>query len=236
MATDNFRAEVEQFEDFNVTAIADLPEIDVQAVTGETRAVVSAGEDGRLRHAIANSDDDDVGATTFGALNWKTGTSDLYMEVRHILSSIADNKYFIGFGDSIATADETSFSATTDTVTIDTMSDGIGFVKDGDSTTNVLFAVAGAADAVTVHKALPARHNPTTAAFQTLGVWLSRNCKSARWTIDGREVHRVDGNDNDSVLVTSGATLVPGVWDYEQGTAYNHDLDYIYACKKRAAA
>ena len=231
MATDTLHGIVEYFEDFLVTAIADLPESDNQAVTGETRAVVAGGDDGRLRLAIAATDDDDVGAVTLGALNYKAGTGDLYMEARIFLSSIADNKFFVGFGDSIASADETSFSATSDTVTIDTMTDGIGILFDGDATTLTLWCVAGAADAVTKGQALNTKYNPVAATAITLGVLLSADRKSAVWYVNNEEVYRV--NANSSVLV-GAVSLVPGVWAYEQGTAFNLDVDYIHARKPRS--
>lgn len=233
MAIDTSVGFIEQFEDFLVTAIADLPEIDIQAVTGETRAVVSAGRNGRLRHAIANSNDDDVGATTFGDLNWIPAGGDLFMEARFFLSSVADVKIFIGFGDSIATADETTFSATTDTITIDTQSDAIGLHFDNDSTTKQVWAVAGAADVVTLGYGLGTASwsNIAINVAQTWGVFLSADGKSARFYMNGKEVYSIDSA---TVLVTPTATLVPGVWCYEQGTAFNCDVDYILGRQARS--
>ena len=225
MPTDSIRSVIEKEEHFLVTAIADLPEIDTAAVTGETRAVVAAGKGGWLRHAIAASNDDEPGATSFGALNWRSGQGALYMEARICISDITDNKFFVGFGDTIASSAETSFSATTDTVTIATMSDAIGILFDNDATTKALWCVAGATDVVTVGQVLSTEFNPVAATPLVLGVWLSADRKSARWYVNGREVWHVDG----TAVLVAAANLVPGVWDYEQGTAYNDDIDYIYA-------
>ena len=236
MATDTSFGKVRKFEDFLVTAIADLAEIDVQSVTGDTAAVVAGGADGRLRHTIGNSDDDDVGAVTFGALNWTAGDGDLFMEARIIISDITDNKFFVGFGDTIATSDESSFSATADTVTIDTMSNGIGILFDGDATTKNLWCVAGNTDAVTVGKVLPAKYNPVAAIPITLGVHLSQDRKSARWYVNGEEVYQVGAAaPSGNTELVAAADLVPGVWNYEQGTAFNCDIDYLYASKDRSA-
>lgn len=231
MAIDTPIGVVEQFEDFLITAIADKPEIDIQAVTGETRAVVSAGVDGRLRLAIANSNDDDVGAVSFGDLNYKAGT-DIYAAARFFLSSVADVKLFIGLGDSAAAADETTFSATTDTITIDTQSDAIGLHFDNDSTTKQVWAVAGATDVVTVGYGLGTASwsNITVDTAQEWGVFLSADRKSARWYMNGKEVYALD---SDTVLV-GAVPLVPGVWAYEQGTAFNCDVDYLLGRKARS--
>lgn len=229
-ATDTVQfGQVEKFEDFLVTAIADLPEIDTQAVTGDTVAVVAGGKDGRLRHSISTSDDDDVGATTFGALNWTAGV-DLRMEARFFLSSITDNKFFVGFGDSIATADETTFSATTDTVTIDTQSDAFGILFDNDATTKNLWCVAGKTDAVTVSQVLNSKYNPVAATAITLGCFCSADRKVMEFYVNGETVYRIDS----ATTLIAAVALVPGVWNYEQGTAYNCDLDYLYACNPRS--
>lgn len=230
MATDTQFGTVYKEEDFLVTAIADLPEIDLQAVTGSTIAVVAGGADGRLRLDIAASNDDDVGALTFGAVNWTAGSGDLWMAARFFLSSVTDNKYFIGFGDTIASADETTFSATTDTVTIDTMTDAIGLLYDEDATTKQVWAVAGATDVVTVSQGLGTATKPAVDTAVEMGVWLSADRKSAQWFINGKEVHRVNG---DSVLV-GAVDLVPGVWAYEQASAFNLDIDIIASRKGRS--
>ncbi len=227
--SDTSFGEVRKFEDFNITAIADLPEIDTQ--TASANDVVSGGADGRLRMTFTTSDNDDVGAVTFGDVNWTAGTSYLKMEARIILSVTTDNKYFVGFGDTIATGDETTFSATTDTITLDTMTDAIGILWDGDQSTDQLWAVAGATNSVTVEKGLGSKHNPVATTPTTLGVYLSVDRKSAVFYVDGVEAYRID---SDSVLVAA-VDLVPGVWAYEQGTAYNLDVDYLYGLKGRSA-
>ena len=225
MATDTRKGMFEKMEDFDVTAMADLPEIDIQSVTGGGVAVVNDGKNGRCRLDIAATDDDDVGAVSFGDLNWTGGESGMYMEARCFLSSIADNKYFVGFGDTVATADETTFSATTDTVTIDTMSDAIGILFDNDATTKNLWAVAGKTDSVTVNTSLPSRLNPVATTAFTLGLYLSEDRKSAEFYVNGESVHRIDS----ATTLIAAVALVPGVWAYEQGTAFNLDVDYIYA-------
>lgn len=231
MAIDTGFGKARKFEDFLVTALADLPEIDTQSVTGGGNAIVAGGEDGRLRIDIAATDDDDVGAITFGAVQWTAG-SDLFMEARFFLSSIADNKYFVGFGDTIASSDETSFSATTDTVTIDTMSDAFGLLFDNDATTKVLWCCAGKTDSVTVNKALASKYNPVVDTAITLGCLLSADRKTAEFYVNGESVYRIDS----ATTLVAAVDLVPGVWAYEQGTAFNLDIDYIYAWKPRATA
>jgi len=229
MATDTSFGEVRKFEDFLVTAVADLPEIDILANDGGT-AEVTAGADGLMRITLDGDDADDVAACSFGVASWVAGDAYLKMEARIYLSAITDYKLFVGFGDSIASADETSFSATSDTVTIDTMTDAIGLLWDGDQTTDQLWAVAGATDVVTVNKGLGSTHNPAASTFTTLGVYLSKDRKSAQFYVDGSEVYRIDSN---SVLV-GAVGLVPGVWAYDQGTATSIDIDYIYGAKGRS--
>ena len=232
MALDTARGFTEHFEDFDVTAIADLPEIDIQAVTGDTIALVAGGDDGRIRLTAATSNDDDVGAITFGALNWKAGGGDLYASVRVELSSITDNKFFIGFGDSVASADETSFDATADVVDILTMTDGIGLLFDNDATTKQFWAVAGKTDVATVGYGLGTASwsNIAITTMHTFGVWLSQDRRSARWYIDGKEVYALDS----PTTLVGAVALVPGLWTYEQGTACAYDVDYIHARKARA--
>lgn len=231
-ATDTPRGDYSKFEDFDVTAIADLPEIDIQAVTGETRAVVAAGENGQLRHAIATSDDDDVGATTFGALNYRLAHGG-YMEARFKLSSVTDTKFFIGFGDSIASADETSFSATTDAVTIDTMTDAIGLLIDGDATTAQFWCVAGNTDSVTLAAGQGTASFPKASTWYTARVEVGEGARQAKFTVFGPggvklvDYDAVLGPTATTPYVSTAATLVPGVWCYEQGTAFNLDLDYL---------
>ena len=138
----------------------------------------------------------------------------------------------MGSADVIASADETTFSATTDTVTIDTISDGIGILKDGDSTTDAFFAVAGATDVVTVGQVLSSDRNLVAATFSTLGCYLAINRQAAFWYIDGIEVHRVIGTSN----LVGAVAMVPGVWMYSQGTATNLDIDYLYGSKGRSSS
>lgn len=232
MATDTGFGWVRKFEDFLVTAIADLPEIDIATVTGGSGAVVAGGADGRFRLDMATSNDDEAAAVGFGAVNWTAGDADLYMEARCFLSAITDNKYFVGFGDSIPSAAETSFSATTDTVTIDTMSDGVGILFDQDATTQVLWAVAGKTDAVTVSTSLASRVNPVAATAFTLGVLLTADRKTAAFYVNGEEMYRVDS----ATTLVAAVDLVPGVWAYEQATGFNLDVDYLYARKGRSTS
>lgn len=232
MAIDTSFGQVRKFEDFLVTAVADMPEIDVQVVGSKSTDIVAGAEDGRLRLGVDNGDDEDVGAVTFGDLNWTAGGEGMKMEARIFLSSIADNKFFIGFGDTIATGDETSFSATTDTVTIDTMSDAIGILWDDDATTDVLWAVAGKTDNVTANKALSSVYNPVATEAITLGVYISGDRKSAVWYVNNKEVYRLD---SDTTLIAA-VDLVPGVWVYAQGTAFDLDVDYLYGSKGRATS
>lgn len=227
MPTDTNRGRKWKIEDFDVTAIGDLPEIDVQSATGVTTAILAAQHGGIVEIPMGTSDDDDVGAVTFGGLNYHVAESDLECEIRMRVETITDPKYFVGFGDSIASGDETSFSATTDTVTIDTMSDGAGFLFDNDATTKVIWCVAGATDVVTVGKALASSFNPSADEWVTYRVHIAKGGRSIVWSINGLEVHRVDRKSDESVLIGATATLVPGVWNYEQGTAADVEVDYI---------
>ncbi|MDO8673199.1 MAG: hypothetical protein Q7O66_17475 [Dehalococcoidia bacterium] len=231
MATDTSFGYVSKFEDFLVTAIADLPEIDTLAVAATAVTEIKAlGIDGRLDVGVDTSNDDDNAGVSFGKLNWRSGVNNLKMEARIFIDSITDNKFFVGFGDSLASADETSFSATTDTVTIDTMSDAIGILFDNDATTKVLWCVAGKTDSVTANKALSSKYNPVAAQALTLGVFLSADCKSAVWTVNGDEVYRLD---SDTTLVAA-TDLVPMVQNFEQATANIISVDYLYGRKDRS--
>lgn len=235
MATDTSYGKVEKFEDFLVTSIGDLPEIDTQAVTGDTIAVVAGGADGRLRVTPATSNDDDVGAVTLGALNWTAGDGDLWMEARLFLSSVTDLKFFVGFGDSIATADETNFDATADTFDILTQSDAIGIGFDNDATTKQLAAFAAKTDAYTVGQFLGAAYSSSGDILKintalTLGCWLSKDRKSAQFFVNGKMVYEV----NSATTLVGAVDLVPGVWTFEQGTACAYDIDYIAARKARS--
>ena len=231
MARDTSFGEVRKFEDFLVTAIADLAEIDILSNDGGTAEVVADANDGRLRITLDGDNGDDVAAVTFGDPNWTAGQSSLKMEARIFIDDVTDYKLFIGFGDTIASGDETSFSATSDNVTMGAMSDAIGVAYDGDSTTAQLWAVAGAGDSVTVDKGLGTDTVPEAATPMTIGCWLSTDRKSAVFYVNGKEMYTIN---NSSVLVDASA-LVPGVWAYDQGTATNIDVDYIYASKGRSS-
>jgi len=231
MATDTSFGEVRKFEDFLVTAIADLPEIDILGVTGETSAVVAGGADGRMRLSPAATDDDDQSAVSFGMSQWTAGDAYLKMEARIILSNLTDNKYFVGFGDTIASTDESMFDAAADAVTIGTQSDAIGIFFDNDATNKNLWCVAAKTDTVTVEKNLSSVYNPVAATPTTLGVYLSQDRKSAQFYVNGEEVYRIDS----STTLVAAVDLVPCVVAYEQGTAFTLDVDYLYASKGRSS-
>ncbi len=232
MAIDTSFGEVRKFEDFLITAIADRSDIDILANDGGTAEVVGGAADGRMQITLDGDNADDVAACSFGDVNWTAGIG-LKMEGRIFIDDITDYKLFIGFGDTIASADETSFSATSDVVTIDTMSNAIGILYDGDSSTDQLWAVAGATDVVTVNKGLANLASlPVAAAGTTWGVYLSTDRKSAQFYVDNKEVYRID---SDTVLVAA-VDLVPGVWGYDQGTATTIDIDYLYGSKGRSTS
>lgn len=232
MATDTSFGEVRKFEDFLVTAIADLPEIDELDDGANTNAVVSSGADGRLRLNVDNGNDDDRWAVSFGALNWTAGTGSLKTEARIILNNVTDNTYFVGFSDNIATGDETIMTVPSDVVTTGTASDSIGFCWDGDATTAQLWAVAQNTDVVTASQGLGTDYNPVAATPITLGVHLSIDRKTAIWSVNGKEVYRLD---NTTALVAAVA-LVPIVQAEAQATAFTLDVDYLYACKGRSVS
>jgi len=219
-----------QFEDFAVTAIADLPEVDFLSATG-VATEINPDADGRLRLDPAASNDDDITAVSFN-LNYVAGEGDLYMEARFFIDVITDNKFFVGFGDSLASTDESSFSASTDTVTIDTMSNAIGILFDNDATTQNLWAVAGATDSVTVSTVLPSRLNPVATEAITLGVHLNADRTSAEFNVNGEVVHTVVG----TTALVAAVALCPMVQAFEQGTAFNLDVDYLYARKPRSTS
>ncbi|KKL87438.1 hypothetical protein LCGC14_1934690 [marine sediment metagenome] len=231
MATDTSFGAFREFEDFNVTAIADKPEVDITAIAGGTTEVI-AGDDGRIQINGDGGNDEQVGAVSFGRVMYTAGNAWLKMEARLYLDTIADYKIYVGFGDSLASASETSMSATSDVVSSNTMSDGIAILKDGDSTTDALWAVAQNGDSVTVGQVLDSIYNPSASTFTTLGCYLSLDRKSAVWYVDGTEVYRVDG----STLLVDAVALVPGVWCYDQATGTNHVVDYLYGSKGRSAA
>ena len=231
MSIDTSFGEFRQFEDFNVTAIANKAEISVTAISGGTTEV-TAGADGRLRINGDGTGDEQVGGVSFGRTNWVAGDGYLKMEARIVLDTIADYKLFIGFATSLASASETTFSATSDTVTIDTITDGIGIVKDGDSSTDALFCVAGDTNTVTVSQQISTTYNPVATTFTTIGCYLSLDRTSAQFYVDGKEVYRVDG----STALVAAIALVPGVWVYDQSTGTNHDVDYLYGAKGRSVS
>jgi hypothetical protein len=226
MAIDTSFGEVRKFEDFLVTEIGDLTEIDINgAVTVSTTLA-----DGRARFTVEDDNVDEVIALSFGGVHWIAGATDLKMEARLFISDITDYKVFVGFGDTIASGGETSFSATTDTVTLDTMTDAIGILFDMDATTQNFWCVAGATDVVTENEVLSSEYNAVAATAITLGVWLSADRKSACWYINGKEVHRLDSSN----VLVGAVGLVPGVWCYEQANDHYVDVDYLYGRKGRA--
>lgn len=234
MATDTSFGEVRKFEDFLVTAIANIGEVDYIADGSGTTQIHDHATDGRLKITSGGNDGGgesaEVGAVSFEKV-FTAGDGSIRMEARIFISTIADFHIFVGFGTSTAADDETSFSAASDTVTIDTMTDGIGFVWDGDQSTDQWWAVAGNTDSVTVNQGVGADHNPVATVPVTLGCYLSLDRKSAIWSIDGEEVYR---KDSTSALVAA-IDLAPGVWQYDQGTATDIDVDYLYAAKGRSS-
>uniref|UniRef100_A0A6M3KCV3 Uncharacterized protein n=1 Tax=viral metagenome TaxID=1070528 RepID=A0A6M3KCV3_9ZZZZ len=232
MASDTSFGVVRQFEDFLLTVVADAPEIDILAVTdtGSTEIRANAA-DGRIEVSTGTSDDDDQAAVGFN-LNWTAGAAPLKMEARIILSALTDNKYFVGFGDSLPSTDESMFDATTDAVTIGTQSDGIGILFDNDATTNNLWCVAAATDVVTVSQSLSSKYNPVAEVPITLGCSLSTDRKSAAFYVNGEEVYRIDS----ATVLVAAVDLCPQVVNYEQGTALDIDVDYLFASKGRASA
>ena len=234
MATDTSFGEVRKFEDFLVTVIVDLPEIDIVTVeAGGTTAISASKTDGRVEIRTVADNDSDVGAVTFGAVKWLAGNSYLKMEARFELSTLTDNKYFVGFGDNIASTNggETGFDMALDTVTIGTMEDSIGIGFDQDASTLVLWCLSAENSNIRVEKALDSKYNPVAGVPTTFGVYLSLDRKSAVFYVDNEEVYRVD---SDSVLIRA-VDLVPGVWVYETQTVFDLDLDYLYGSKGRSS-
>lgn len=229
MATDTSFGEVRKFEDFLVTALVDIPEIDIQSAESSTE-IVSGAVDGRVQLAMGTGNSDESAAVAFN-LNWTAGDGYLKMEARIILSATTDNCYFVGFGDQIPSTEETIIFAPADVVTTGTQSDCIGILFDQDATTKNLWCVAQAGDSITLGKVQSSIYNPTASTPTTLGVYLSVDRKSAQFYVDGKEIYRID---NSSVLVDA-VDLVPGVWAFEQATAFNLDVDYLYAAKGRSA-
>ncbi len=229
MAIDAMKGKFKYFEDFLVTAIGDLPEIDVQSATGVTTAILANTHGGAVEIPMGTTDDDDVGAVTTN-LNYDVSVSDVECESRLRVETITDPKYFVGFCDTIASADETTFSATSDTVTIDTMSNAIGFLFDNDATTKNIWCVAGATDSVTVGQVLSSDFNPSADEWVTFRVFVAKGGQSAQWSINGKEVHRVYST---SQVVAATSVFCAGVWNYEQGTAADIEVDSIMAAAYR---
>ena len=230
MAIDTSFGEARKFEDFLVTAIADLPEIDFADGDSATE-VVGGAADGRVRLDLGTGNADELAGVSFGDVNWTAGDAYLKMEARIIISATTDNMYFVGFGDRIpSAADETVITAPSDVVTTGTQSDAIGILWDADATTAQLWAVGQKTDVITVEKGLGTSDVPVAAVPTTLGVYLSKDRKSAQFYKDGKEVHRIDS----ATTLVAAVDLLPGVWAYEQATAYLVDVDYLYGVKGRS--
>lgn len=233
MATDTDLGFYRYHQDFDVTAIGDLPEVDVQSATGVTTAILADQRGGVVEVPVGSSNDDDVAAVSSN-LNFQVEAGGLTGSVRFkVDTSIADMKFFVGFGDVIASADETSFSATTDTVTIDTMSDAIGFLFDNDATTKRVWVVAGKADAVTLGQALDSNYTAAKIAlntYHTFKVSVSSDGLFAEFSIDGKVVYTHTGT---TPIITLTAPLAIGFWAYEQGTACEYEVDYLNAVNPR---
>lgn len=230
MTVDTPRGAIEYFEDFLVTATGDLGEVDIQSATGVTTAILANQLGGVIELPVATSNDDDVAAVTTN-LNWQVESGGLVGEVRFKFdTSIADPYVFVGFGDSIATADETSFGASADVYDILTMTDGIGFVFDNDATTKRWVCVAGKADVLTHQTILGSRFNPALNTYYTFRVFVATDGKYAQWSINGEVVKELLST---STIITPTAALALGVWAYEQGTALEVEVDYLYAKTSR---
>lgn len=230
MAIDTSYGIVRQFEDFLVTAIGDIPEISQIGVTGAATAVVP-GEDGRVRLKPATDDDDDKAGVGF-SLNYKAGTELMYMEARILVSDVTDNRFFVGFGDSLPATDQTMFDNPADVLAIGVQSDAFGLFYDQDATTKVIFAVGGKTDAITVNKALSPKYNLTATVFTVLGCSVSADRKTMVFYIDNKPVYRIDSPNT----LIAAVALVPCVMAYEQLIAFNLDVDYLYATKGRATS
>ena len=229
------RGFAEYFEDFLVTAIGDLPEVDVQSATGVTTAILANQSGGVVEVPVATSNDDDVAAVSTN-LNWLTNANGyLIGEVRAKWdTSVADMFWFIGFGDSIASADETSFGATADVYDILTMSDGVGFVFDNDATTPAVVAVAGAANALSFQSAINTRFTPVVGTYYVFRIEVGPGAVAIEWSINGEVMARAArAAGNTTAYVTVTAPLALGVWNYEQATANELEVDYLNVRKGR---
>ena len=224
------------FEHFLVTAIGDLPAVDVQSATGVTTAILANQAGGVVEIPVATSNDDDVAAVSTN-LNWLADANGtLVGEVRAKWdTSVADMFWFIGFGDSIASADETSFGATGDVYDILTMTDGVGFVFDNDATTPRIVCVAGKTNALTYQgfangsSAAAASFTPVLGTYYTFRVEVGPGARSITWSINGQQVASTTIAPTSSAsYVDITAPLALGVWNYEQATANELEVDYLY--------
>ena len=232
MPTDTSFGEVRFFEDFLEATITDIPGVVTMTTTAGACAIVAGGADGRVRITHSNADNSDVGAVGFDLLSWTAGDGYLKMEARIIISAITDYCVFVGFGDKIASGDESVITCPADVVTTGAQSDAIGILWDGEATTAQLWAVGQATDVITVKTGLGTDTAPVATTPITLGVYLSLDRKSAVFYVNGKEEHRVDAN---STALVAAVDLVPTVTTLERGTAYNCDIDYLYASKGRSA-
>ena len=231
MAIDTSYGMVRKFDDFLYTAIADAPELSTVTVsdTGATEVRANA-EDGRIEISTGTSNDNDQAGISFN-LNWIAGTESMYMEARIILSALTDNQYFVGWCDSLAETDETAFDNPADVLAIGTQSDAFGFLFCQDATTKTLFAVGAKTNAITVNSAISADFNPVASTFTTLGCSVSADRKTMIFYVDGNEVYRIDS----PTTLIAAVALCPSVINYEQATALDIDVDYLYARKGRAS-
>ena len=219
-------------EDFCVTAIGDLPEVDIQSATGVSTAIVAASgteaEDGWVELPVAASDDDDVAALSGGALN-VVCAQDVDFKARVRWSSVTDIRSFIGLGDSIASADESSFDAASGTVTIGDMSDAVGFFIDGDDSTVQFRCVSANTDVVVINQALGATYNPVAGTPITFGMHITAGATSVVFSINGKTVYTYTG----TAAVSAAADLTPIVQNFEQGTANDLEVDRLFCRKGR---
>lgn len=231
MATDTSFGEVRKFDDFFYTAIGDAPEIDVQAMASGTTAIVAGATDGRVAITANGDNGNEIGAVTFGALNWLAGNNYLKMEARLIIDDITSYTIFVGFGDALATGDETVFTATSDIVASGGQTDAIGILYDADASTSVLWCCAQDTNSITANQQLGSQYTPVAATGITLGCYLSLDRKSAVWYVDGVEVYRLD---SPSTLVAA-VDMVPGVWAVDESTGTVIEIDYLLGIKGRSS-
>jgi len=236
MAQHGDRGFVDYNEDFLVTAIGDLPEVDVQSAAGVTTAILANQLGGVVEIPVATSNDDDVAAVTTN-LNWNCGDGGTLIGVARVKwdTSVADMMWFIGFGDSIATSDEVAFSVTGNVYDIAAMSDAIGFVFDNDATNPSVVAVAGKGDALTYQSRLGGSYTPVVNTYVNFRVEVGPGAVYIEWSINGMVVASTRRAAGDSTsYISTTAPLAMGVWNYEQGTANEIELDRLYVRKGRA--